>query len=108
MAPELWGAVRYLVDESDEDGLYILTGSTTVEGNKIVHSGAGRIKRIVMRPMSLYESGESTGEISLIDLFNEEDLKIDGITSNLTIPDLIFAACRGGWPESLNKKTKKQ
>ncbi len=108
MAPELWGAVRYLVDESDEDGLYILTGSTTVEGNKIVHSGAGRIKRIVMRPMSLYESGESTGEISLMDLFNDEDLKIDGITSNLTIPDLIFAACRGGWPESLNKKTKKQ
>jgi len=108
MAPELWGAVRYLVDESDEDGLYILTGSTTVEGNKIVHSGAGRIKRIVMRPMSLYESGESTGEISLIDLFDNDDLNIDGITSNLTIPDLIFAACRGGWPESLNKKTKKQ
>jgi predicted AAA+ superfamily ATPase len=58
--------------------------------------------------MSLYESGESTGEISLIDLFDNDDLNIDGITSNLTIPDLIFAACRGGWPESLNKKTKKQ
>ena len=108
MAPELWGAVRYLVDESDEDGLYILTGSTTVDGNKIVHNGAGRIKRIVMRPMSLYESGESSGEISLMELFNNEDLNIDGITSDLTIPDLIFAACRGGWPESLNKKTKKQ
>ena len=63
MAPELWGTVRYLVDESDEDGLYILTGSTIVDESKIVHSGAGRIKRIVMRPMSLYESGESTGEI---------------------------------------------
>ena len=108
MAPELWNAVRYLVDESDEDGLYVLTGSTTVDGSKITHNGAGRIKRIVMRPMSLYESGESTGAISLIDLFDNEDLNIDGISSNLTITDLIFAACRGGWPESLNKKTKKQ
>lgn len=108
MAPELWGTVRYLVDESDEDGLYILTESTIVDESKIVHSGAGRIKRIVMCPMSLYESGESTGEISLIDLFDNDDLNIDGVTSNLTIPDLIFAACRGGWPESLNKKTKKQ
>ena len=58
-----------------------------------------------MRPMSLYESREFTGEISLIDLFDGEDLNIDGVTSNLTIHDLIFAACRGGWPESLNKKT---
>lgn len=108
MAPELWDAVRYLVDESDEDGLYILTDSAIVDESKIMHSGAGRIKRIVMRPMSLYESGESTGAISLMDLFNDEDLNIDGITSNLSISDLIFAACRGGWPESLNKKTKKQ
>lgn len=108
MAPELWDTVRYLVDESDEDGLYILTGSTIVDESKIMHSGAGRIKRIVMRPMSLYESGESTGKISLLDLFNDENLNIDGMTSNLTIPDLIFTACRGGWPESLNKKTKKQ
>lgn len=108
MAPELWDAVRYLVDESDEDGLYILTDSAIVDESKIMHSGAGRIKRIVMRPMSLYESGESTGAISLMDLFNDEDLNIDGITSDLSISDLIFVACRGGWPESLNKKTKKQ
>jgi len=108
MAPELWDAVRYLVDESDEDGLYVLTGSTTVDESKITHTGAGRIKRIVMRPMSLYESGESNGKISLLDLFNDENINIDGITTTLTIPDLIFAACRGGWPESLNKKTKNQ
>ena len=106
MAPELWDTVRYLVDESDEDGLYVLTGSTIVDESKIMHSGAGRIKRIVMRPMSLYECGESTGKISLMELFDNNDLNIDGITSDLTISDLIFAACRGGWPESLNKKTK--
>ncbi len=108
MAPELWDAVRYLVDESDEEGAYVLTGSTTVDESKIKHSGAGRIKRIVMRPMSLYESGESTGEISLMDLFDDENFNIDGLKSNLSIIDLIFAACRGGWPESLNKKTRKQ
>lgn len=108
MAPELWDTVQYLVDESDEDGQYILTGSTVVDESKIMHSGAGRIKRIIMRPMSLYESGESSGAISLMDLFNNKDLNIDGITSDLTLSDLIFAACRGGWPESLNKETKKQ
>ena len=107
-APILWDAVRNIVDEIGEDGLYILTGSTVVDESKIMHSGAGRIHRLVMRSMSLYESGESNGKISLMDLFDNENLNIDGITSNLTIPDLIFAACRGGWPESLNKKTKKQ
>ncbi|MEE0935624.1 MAG: DUF4143 domain-containing protein [Methanobrevibacter sp.] len=108
MAPELWDAVRYSVDESDDDGLYILTGSTVVDNSKIMHSGAGRIHRLLMRPMSLYESGESNGKINLMDLFDNPDLEITGIFSELTVPDLIFAMCRGGWPESLNKKTKKQ
>ncbi|MDO5826604.1 MAG: DUF4143 domain-containing protein [Methanosphaera sp.] len=108
MAPELWDAVRYSVDESDDDGLYILTGSTVVDDTKINHSGAGRIHRLLMRPMSLYESKESNGKISLMDLFDNPDLNINGITSDLTVPDLIFAMCRGGWPESLNKKTRKQ
>lgn len=108
MAPELWDAVRYSVDESDDDGLYILTGSTVVDGSKIMHSGAGRIHRIVMRPMSLYESGESNGKINLMELFDNPDLDITGIFSDLTVHDLIFAMCRGGWPESLNKKTKNQ
>lgn len=108
MAPELWDAVRFSVDESDGDGLYILTGSTVVDDTKINHSGAGRIHRLLMRPMSLYESMESNGKISLMDLFDNPDLNINGITSDLTIHDLIFAMCRGGWPESLNKKTKKQ
>ena len=108
MAPELWDAVRYSVDESDDDGLYILTGSTVVDNSKIMHSGAGRIHRVLMRPMSLYESGESNGKIHLMDLFDNPDLDITGIFSDLTVPELIFAMCRGGWPESLNKKTKKQ
>ena len=108
MAPQLWDAVRYSVDEENDDGLYILTGSTVVDNEKIMHSGAGRIHRLLMRPMSLYESGESNGKISLMELFNNDDYVIDGITSELSIKDLIFATCRGGWPESLKKKTSKQ
>lgn len=106
-APVLWDAVRNSVDEIGEDGLYILTGSTVVDESQIMHSGAGRIHRLIMRPMSLYESGESNGKISIIDLFNNPNLDIDGITSNLTIEDLIFASCRGGWPASLNKKSER-
>lgn len=108
MAPELWDAVRYSVDESDGEGLYILTGSTVVDDTKIMHSGAGRIHRLLMRPMSLFESEESNGKISLIELFDNPELDIDGIASDLSVPDLIFAMCRGGWPESLNKNTEKQ
>ncbi len=107
MAPVLWDAVRTSVDNLNEDGLYILTGSTSVDENKIMHSGTGRINRLIMRPMSLFESKESNGKISLIDLFNSPNMNIDGIKSDLSIEDLIFASCRGGWPESLNKNTSK-
>jgi len=72
-----------------------------------MHSGTGRISRMIMYPMSLYESRESNGKISLLDLFNRPDLDIDGITSNLSLEELIFATCRGGWPSSLSKKTDK-
>ncbi len=94
-------------DELQEDGLYILTGSTIVDKSKIKHSGAGRIHRMIMRPMSLYESKESNGKICILDLFDNPEMNINGIESNLTIDDLIFAICRGGWPSSLNKKSKK-
>lgn len=107
MAPKLWDAVRYCVDKNDEYGLYILTGSTIVDNSKIEHSGVGRIHRLIMRPMSLYESGESNGKISLIDLFNDENVKINGITSDLSLKDIIFLASRGGWPETLNIKDEK-
>ena len=105
VAPVLWDAVRTAVDERQEEGLFILTGSTSVDNKSIMHSGTGRIARLKMYPMSLYESLESNGEISLKELFELKDLDIDGIISNLSIEELIFAACRGGWPASISKKT---
>ncbi len=105
--PVIWDAVRTSVDNLEGDGLYILTGSTVIDESKIMHSGTGRFNRILMRPMSLYESKESNGKIKLLDLFNNPEMDIDGIESNLSLKELIFAACRGGWPESLNKKTTK-
>ena len=106
-APVLWDAVRNSVDERNEDGLYILTGSTSVDETKIRHSGTGRIARLIMHPMSLFESGESNGGVSLSELFNNKDYEIDGVTSALSIEELVYAACRGGWPSSLNKKSDK-
>jgi len=108
MAPVLWDAVRSAVDKrGGEAGLFILTGSTVVDESSIMHSGTGRISRMVMYPMSLYESQESNGKISLEALFSDPALDIDGIKSDLSINDLVFAACRGGWPSSLGKKTDK-
>ncbi len=100
-APTLWDAVRTAVDERQKIGQFILTGSNSVDKSKIRHTGTGRIARMRMFPMSLWESGESTGEISLTELFNNPDLVIDGKTSKLDIKQLIFASCRGGWPASL-------
>ena len=108
MAPELWDAVRYSVDKTEGYGLYILTGSTIVDNSKINHKGVGRIHRLMMRPMSLYESGDSNGNISLVDLFNNNDVKINGITSDLSLRDLTFLASRGGWPETVNIEDKQK
>ena len=104
-APVLWDAVRTAVDNRGEDGLFILTGSTSVDEKKIHHTGTGRISRLKMYPMSLFESMESNGKISLKDLFDNPDFDIDGITSDMKVEDLIFAACRGGWPSTLRKKS---
>ena len=106
-APVLWDAIRNSVDERNEEGLYILTGSTSVDESKIRHSGTGRIARLVMHPMSLFESGESNGAVSLSELFNNKEYEIDGVTSALSIEELVYAACRGGWPSSLKKKSDK-
>ena len=106
-APMLWDAVRTAVDNAGgEPGQYILTGSNTVDKTKIHHTGTGRITRLKMYPMSLWESLESSGEVSVSELFNNPDYDIDGATSKLGIPDLIRGACRGGWPATLRRKEK--
>ena len=104
-APVLWDTIRNDVDGREDVGLYILTGSNTVKKDKIKHSGTGRIAKMKMYPMSLWESKESSGEISLQRLFDESDYIIDGAQSPLSIEDLIFVACRGGWPASLKART---
>ncbi len=106
IAPELWDAVRVSVDRRNEDGLYILTGSNSIEKSNIMHTGTGRIDTLIMYPMSLYESLESNGSVSLRELFNNPNAMVNGCKSNLSIPDLIYAACRGGWPSSIRKKSK--
>lgn len=106
IAPVLWDSVRTSVDETDGYGLYILTGSTVVNEDGKRHTGTGRIHRLLMRTMSLYESGESNGQISIMDLFDNPEMNINQYESELTMDELIFAACRGGWPESLNQKTR--
>ena len=106
--PTLWDAIRVSVDKLNKTGLYILTGSNSVDSSKIKHSGIGRIAKIVMYPMSLYESEDSNGLISLKELFDNKDYDIDGIKSNLTIERIVELACRGGWPTSLNRQGNSQ
>lgn len=110
MIPSLRDLVRAEVDKrSPQTGLYILTGSTSVDESRIKHSGIGRISKMKMYPMSLAESGESSGEISLKSLFDNPQQEIEGFESNLTVDELAFALCRGGWPYSLflsNDKSK--
>lgn len=100
LAPKLWDAIRFEVDHRGELGQFILTGSAVpAETKEITHSGTGRFTWLTMRTMSLYESGDSTGEVSLKDLF-DGDLNIDG-ASNLDIERLAFLVCRGGWPQAI-------
>lgn len=103
VAPVIWDAVRHAVDERRMKGQFILTGSTVVDDEKIMHTGTGRITKMAMYPMSLFESLESNGRISLQLLFDEPDYDIDGVISEMSIENLIFAACRGGWPASLDE-----
>ncbi len=106
-APMLWDAVRTAVDNAGgAPGQYILTGSNTVDKTKIRHTGTGRITKMKMLPMSLWESKESSGEVSISKLFEDPNYEFDGATSKLDIPELIKAACRGGWPASLQLSEK--
>ncbi|OKZ44486.1 MAG: AAA family ATPase [Bacteroidales bacterium 43_8] len=106
-APKIWDAVRTAVDTSGGiPGQYILTGSNTVDKAQIKHTGTGRITRMKMYPMSLWESKDSSGEVSIHELFNNSAYDIDGATSKLSIPELIRVACRGGWPATLKMGEK--
>ena len=99
IAPKLWDAVRFEVDHREELGQFILTGSAVpADSNEIHHTGTGRYAWLTMRPMSLYESGESTGEVSVKELFDTPE-QILGI-NKLTLEDLAFLICRGGWPRA--------
>ena len=104
LAPVLWDAVRVAVDKSAEKGQYILTGSVVKDDSQTKHTGTGRISRLEMCPMTLWESEESSGTISLSEMFKNPDNAIDGATSKLSIEELLFAACRGGWPSALNAR----
>lgn len=105
IAPKLWDATRYEVDTRGEEGQFILTGSAVpVESEEMTHSGTGRFTWLTMRPMSLFESGESTGEVSLGELF-ENPGQIKGINP-LDIDRLAFLICRGGWPPAVDMKEK--
>lgn len=98
--PPLWDAVRYQVDKTAEKGLFILTGSSTPNHKGILHSGAGRIARLRMRPMSLFESGDSSGKVSLQELCS--DRLEPSMTGEVDLRHLIYLIIRGGWPASLS------
>ena len=102
IAPNLWDAVRVSVDRRGEKGLYLLTGSVVVDDKKIKHSGTGRISRLEMSTMSLYETQETSGELSLKDLFSAPGMAVDGAKSALSVEQLIFSVCRGGWPAAMD------
>jgi len=104
MSPVLWDAVRYEVDRRGQTGQFILTGSAVPADNLTAHTGTGRFARILMRPMSLYESKESNGTVSLADLF---DGKTDIVgMSDLSIEQIAFVLCRGGFPATIDKSDK--
>lgn len=106
LAPQLWDAVRNEVDKRDEDGQFILTGSAVPPRQDLIfHSGTGRISWLKLRTMSLWESGDSSGDVSLGELFKDSNT-VDG-ESKINIEQLAFLTCRGGWPKATMKKNKK-
>ncbi len=103
LAPKLWDAIRFEVDHRGELGQFVLTGSAVPPDTKeITHSGTGRFTWLTMRPMSLFESGESSGEVSLKSLFEGAD-EVDG-ESHMDIDQLAFLVCRGGWPQAVDMR----
>ena len=103
IAPKLWDTIRFEVDHRGELGQFVLTGSAVpADTHEITHSGTGRFTWLMMRPMSLYESGESNGTVSLKELFEGKE-KIEGY-ADLTFERLAFVVCRGGWPQAIDMR----
>lgn len=103
LAPKIWDAIRFEIDHGGELGRFILTGSAVpADTRDISHSGTGRFAWLTMRPMSLYESGDSSGEVSLKALFDGEK-EIDG-GADIEIDRLAFLVCRGGWPQAIDMR----
>ena len=99
IAPKLWDAIRFEIDHRNAEGQFILTGSSVpVKMDEVWHTGTGRFAWLTMRPMTLYESGESNGTVSLTELF--QSAKINA-TSKLELEDIAYLCCRGGWPRSI-------
>lgn len=106
-APKIWGTIRKDSDDHPENtGEYFLTGSSSKK-IKTPHTGTGRISELTMYPMSLYETGESNGKISITKIINDSNYDVDGISCELELEQLFFAACRGGWPRCLALKKDK-
>ena len=117
IAPQFWDAVRNEVDKRNEDGQFMLTGSAVppkpkkdengniIEEENIHHTGTGRISRLRLRTMSLWESEDSTGDVSLEELFINPDT-VDGV-SDIDLDRLVYLTCRGGWPKAVLKKSEK-
>ena len=105
--PKIWNSVRSDVDKQNKTGLYILAGSTTPKDDdtKDLHSGIGRFSFVDMKPMTLFESGDSNGSISLKDI-RDGKAKVSGQTSDIDYQRLAYLTCRGGWPSYLNKSEK--
>ncbi|MGI6392008.1 MAG: ATP-binding protein [Candidatus Izemoplasmatales bacterium] len=104
--PEIWDFIRIDVDKNNYKGAYLLTGSTRKQNIETSHTGTGRINSVYMRPMSLYESGESNGLVSLKKLFKNSKSFVE--KSTVTIDDIAYLICRGGWPGSLDLDKKSQ
>lgn len=100
MFPVLWDAVRFAIDKRGTTGQFLLTGSAVPTDHATAHSGTGRIARVRMRPMSLFESGESNGQVSLAALFSHADTAVEG-RSALSVAEIAYLLCRGGWPATL-------
>lgn len=107
LIPKLWDSVRFAVDHRGEMGQFILTGSAVpANTDEINHTGTGRISRLKMRPMALWESQESTGTVSLRNLFEKND-DFSGKDANLTLEDISYIMCRGGWPQAATMRDRR-